>query len=112
MVKKFQKLLVVLFAVVLVASFAVIPVSACTLDGDYNQDEYQQPDGKWVYAADEWSYCDDSPFSCRLETTAGKSWGYGDPGGTLARAFIYVSGLTEQQAFDHDVTSFDIYCHC
>jgi len=112
MIKKLKKLLVVLFAVALVASFAFIPVNACTLDGDYSQFEYEQSENNWVYAADGWSYCDDSPFSCCLTTTAGTSWGYGDPGGTLARAFVYVSGLSRQQAFDHDVTNFEIFCHC
>ena len=112
MFKKIRKYLIILMAVVMVASIAVITVDACTLDGAYNQDEYPQGGNLWAYAADGWSYCDDSPFSCCLTTTAGTSWGYGDPGGTLARAFVYVDGISEQQAYAHDVTSFTKSCFC
>ncbi|HNX13412.1 MAG TPA: hypothetical protein PK854_00635 [Oscillospiraceae bacterium] len=113
MFKKIRKYLIVLMAVLMVASLAVIPMSAvCSIDGDYDQDEYQQPDGFWVYAANGWAYYSDSPFSCCLTTTAGTSWGYGEPGGTLARAQVYVSGLTYQDALAHDVTNFTYSCFC
>ena len=115
MVKKFQKLLVVLLAVVLVAAFATIPVNACPLEGDYSDDVFPQPNGKWAYGAEAWAYCPDSPYWCYVDTTAGYDWAGGDPGmgGGTARANVYVSGFDSYaEAAANYMYSAGYGCHC
>ena len=112
--KRIRKFLVILFAVAIVASIAVIPTSACPLEGDYSDDEFYQGNDIWAYGAEAWAYCPDSPYWCYLNTTAGYDWAGGDPGmsGGTARASVYVSGLDYWEAVAHDIIDAGYGCHC
>ena len=114
MLKKFQKLLVVLFAVAIVVSIAVVPVNACTLDGDGTDGIYPEFGGYYTYAADAWAYCSDSPFWCYVYSTAGYDWQGGDAamGDGTARAYVAIHGLSYAAASSYTLIDYGFGCHC
>ena len=113
MFKKIRKYLIILMAVVLVATFAAISVDACTLQGGVSDGRISQGGGYYAYYAEAWAYCADSPYWCYVNTTAGYSWDEGDPGmgDDTARASVYQSGIPENQLSSYYIISGDYGCH-
>ncbi len=115
MLKKLRKCLVVLFAVAIVASLAVIPVSARPLQGGVSDGRIYQGDDYYAYYAEAWAYCSDSPYWCYVYTTAGNSWDSGDPFGwdnDTARASVYEAGIPKDEISSYYITDGDYGCHC
>ena len=115
MFKKIRKYLIILMAVVLVATFAAITVDACTLQGGVSDGFYPQGGGFYAYGAETWAYCADSPYWCYVYTTAGNSWDSGDPGGwdnDTARASVYQSGILQEEFQYYFITDAGYGCYC
>lgn len=112
--KNIKKYLVILMAVAIVASFAVIPVSACTYEGGHGDGVYQTG-SDYLYSAWGYAYCADSPYWCYIYTTCGNSWDSGDPFGwdnDTARAWVDQGFDTKMEADAQSITNAAEGCYC
>lgn len=114
--KKIRKYLIVLMAVIMVASFAVIPTSANCVDfqGGHGDGVYQTG-SDYLYSAWGYAYCPNSPYWCYVYTTCGNSWDSGDPLGwdnDTARAAVDQGYDTKIEADAQSITNAAEGCHC